>query len=1039
MVGLERPQGQPRIFTHPANTNPPSMFDPDITVESDDVEQEVQMEDGDRCCSDAKDKLCQWWAEKNNMSPSQHQRLRTNLDATPCDIFREMIETIPGTGPGTDMAEHQRTLDKYRQIADEWDACASESFGGMFTASADALEEGWDAIQKNKPINPLNAGAQRLVENYQPNEFLAQYTGEMPVEADMGGDACCIDAKNKWIEGLREIFGDDYSAPHHADEIFQEVAPFHQVKVVAASAHPLSSNDEIYRSYEEMSCEEFRDAIEQFAGGRPGPYYNANVGNRRNPTPEHHLAKRILEEWDMCEAKSTFGDNMDIYASADTPFLAVWDAIIKKAVRGSDEKPEGRFFIDDFPRQDPEAYPMNDLRIRRPTDDGSGDYLGYYTHGNKRAYTFLEPFAQGSGWRPLPTDVKFESAPFEEDAPDPWLRDERGNRVPALSPQRDRVLGMDILDTAMHEAGHQATFQEIEDAIDEAKLNTSRNTTWSQESSGRDGWTEDSLYPIRLRNQQVEDRKRQLEALGEVIGRNDLWAYDYESLAGLLLDNPEAMKEWLKGTEEMNALSQSAFNHPEMDLRSSGHEKAAYAVEYPNHPGYVAGKWLMHSDVPQAAKRKYLQAVERAQKKAGVQEPIEGKALASQISPNLGWGKRTRNLRQIMGNPPENRDAPESKRLLMPAKERIQQNMINAAIGQAYAILARAGDFRMDPVAGRVEQHAERVKQATNYAKPLINAIKRYFKTNDGQGQTLQDLPEDVRMELGRMELRQHLANMVAQQFELEPDRENNPTAVWDSDRLDNLVAERMGGEFPPRPGWDFEGTEEEKAQAEATYRDFWDRYKAEQVKMIGELMNSGPFEVWGEEQSPFPETRYDYSDYARDNAIEIPYGWQDAYQKWLVENDIPYHHWGGDTHVKLKGPVKRTTPMKRVPKPKYEYDPVTRAIADAFMMSEYDVIGDGQYRSSSKPHIKGRSLRPNFQGKKWGGELFSGEVGPMRGGLSQYGRLHMNDTTDSQISSLKEFMDNNKKRINLNQLLDYSVQRRLNEIASQKHERGEA
>lgn len=332
MVGLERPQGQPRIFTHPANTNPPSMFDPDITVESDDVEQEVQMEDGDRCCSDAKDKLCQWWAEKNNMSPSQHQRLRTNLDATPCDIFREMIETIPGTGPGTDMAEHQRTLDKYRQIADEWDACASESFGGMFTASADALEEGWGAIQKNKPINPLNAGGQRLVENYQPNEFLAQYAGEMPVEADMGGDACCIDAKNKWIEGLREIFGDDYSAPHHAEEIFQEVAPFHQVEVIAASAHPRSPNGEIYRSYEEMSCEEFRDAIEQFAGGRPGPFYNANVGNRRNPTSEHYLAKRILEEWDRCEAQSTFGDNLDIYASEDA-FDAGWNAIQKQIGR----------------------------------------------------------------------------------------------------------------------------------------------------------------------------------------------------------------------------------------------------------------------------------------------------------------------------------------------------------------------------------------------------------------------------------------------------------------------------------------------------------------------------------------------------------------------------------------------------------------------------------------------------------------------------------------------------------------------------------
>ena len=175
MVGLERPQGQPRIFTHPANTNEPSMYDPEITVE-----------------------------------------------------------------------------------------------------------------------------------------------GEDAVQADMGGDACCIDAKNKWIEGLREIFGDEN----------------HGGVVVAASAHPItgrftqSLNNEIYEQYEKMSCEEFRDALEQFAGGRPGPYYKANVGNRRNPTSEHYLAKRILEEWDRCEAQSTFGDNLDIYASSDA-FEAGWNAILK--------------------------------------------------------------------------------------------------------------------------------------------------------------------------------------------------------------------------------------------------------------------------------------------------------------------------------------------------------------------------------------------------------------------------------------------------------------------------------------------------------------------------------------------------------------------------------------------------------------------------------------------------------------------------------------------------------------------------------------
>ena len=123
---------------------------------------------------------------------------------------------------------------------------------------------------------------------------------EESLQADMGGDACCINAKNKWIEGLRDLFGE-----------------------------PSEGNNEIYQMYEEMSCEEFRDAIEQFAGGRPGVLYDRNVGmGRARPTSEHYLAKRILEEWDMCEAKSTFGDDMEFYASEDA-FEAAWDHLAK--------------------------------------------------------------------------------------------------------------------------------------------------------------------------------------------------------------------------------------------------------------------------------------------------------------------------------------------------------------------------------------------------------------------------------------------------------------------------------------------------------------------------------------------------------------------------------------------------------------------------------------------------------------------------------------------------------------------------------------
>lgn len=698
-------------------------------------------------------------------------------------------------------------------------------------------------------------------------------------------------------------------------------------------------------------------------------------------------------------------------------FIAVWDAIIK----------------DDITDR-----PMNDFEIRRPTEDGSGDFLGHYRPWDGKAVTFLEPFAQGSGWRKLPEreGSKFElNDPESHDAAGEGLlaRDAKGRHIHTNQPKRDRVLGMDILDTAMHEAGHQATYDEIHGAIAQAKDAQGSFDWW--EGAGDD--KTDPLHPKEL----IANQKKQAKD-GEWNG-----TYPYESIAGYFLDNPNALKEWLKGSHENLAIG--AGVHPDRDFSDSGDELGAYITEFPNHPGYARGKWLMHSHVPQALKRKYLQSVERAQENAGVQEPIMGKWLAGRISPNLGWGRRTKNLREIMGNPPESRDAPESKRLLMPAKERIQQNMINAAIGQAYSILTTAGDFNMDPVTGRMEQHATRVKQATKFAKPLIDAIKRHFKTNDGtlpedsqKGKRLMDLSEDIRMELGRMQLRQHLANMVAQQNDLVEDTSYvPPKRRFEDEHLDSLLEEKMKpfGERPDYVRGTFEWSnyvdEDEFNRDIAAWQVYADKQEEMRQEIINELMASGEYEAYTGRDSPFK--RRGYGDDTKESAVHIANDYRQAFERWATEQGIEFNPrvWGVEDYVKLKGPAQTGVKRKRVPKPKALYDPVTRAIADAFMGSEYNAVMRDQYATPLQMEQKD----PDYKGSKWGGELFSGEVGSEYGTQGYYNLgTDYADKTKRSLRGFRDYLNREQERVPLNWLLGKVAQQRLDEISDRKRKEDE-
>lgn len=343
----------------------------------------------------------------------------------------------------------------------------------------------------------------------------------------------------------------------------------------------------------------------------------------------------------------------------------------------------------------------------------------------------------------------------------------------------------------------------------------------------------------------------------------------------------------------------------------------------------------------------------------------------------------------------------------------------------------------MDPVAGRQEQHATRVKQATKFAKPLIDAIKRHFKTNDGQGQTIKDLPEDVRMELGRMQLRQHLANMVAQQNDLAIDESYvSPKKAFDYERLNSLLDEKMK-DFGERPHYvdsrfDYSGyvDEDEHARDSAAYEAYKDKQEEMRQEIINELMASGNYQAYTGRDSPFKQRGWGNDE--KEGAIEIPRDYRQAFERWANAQGIEFnpHIWGVENYVKLKGPVQTGVKRKRVPKPKALYDPVTRAIADAFMLSQYEAHLDDSYANPLQLEQKD----PEYKGSKWGGELFSGEVGSEYGIKGYYNLGHdYVDTTKRSPRDFRDYLNWEENRVPLNWLLGKVAQKRLDDIADRK------
>ena len=282
------------------------------------------MEDGDSCCDDAKDKLAQAWIQSNDMSPAQGQRLRTNLDEMSCDQFRQMLENIDGTGPGTDMAQHLQVVARDKKILDEWDECASGTSMGMKYASADPFEAGWNHVAKaNEGGRPMDNG---LAVRQRINDILLPDEDTIPdvanLQTDMGNDPCCGEARELWRDGLIEGWGD------------------------STFTNDPEGGQSILEMYDAMSCEEFRQSLENRfdAQGYAALYGRRSLTRgglnphspRSNHSWEDSLANRVMEAWDKCaEARipptpegDMGGEDMGFYASAD-PFEAGWNSIAK--------------------------------------------------------------------------------------------------------------------------------------------------------------------------------------------------------------------------------------------------------------------------------------------------------------------------------------------------------------------------------------------------------------------------------------------------------------------------------------------------------------------------------------------------------------------------------------------------------------------------------------------------------------------------------------------------------------------------------------
>ena len=110
-----------------------------------------------------------------------------------------------------------------------------------------------------------------------------------PMAEDKKND-CCEEARSQWIAEVRADIGQDEG---------YDIPPGGYL-----DGENLQNTSIIYR-YENMSCEELREVLEDISGRKPGRMYKYHYTERKghfgSPTILYYIGKDLLENWDRCE------------------------------------------------------------------------------------------------------------------------------------------------------------------------------------------------------------------------------------------------------------------------------------------------------------------------------------------------------------------------------------------------------------------------------------------------------------------------------------------------------------------------------------------------------------------------------------------------------------------------------------------------------------------------------------------------------------------------------------------------------------------
>jgi len=436
---------------------------------------------------------------------------------------------------------------------------------------------------------------------------------------------------------------------------------------------------------------------------------------------------------------------------------------------------------------------------------GDKEVTRYLTPREWQSLIYLSPFARGSSWRKAgraPEPPKYEDYSGSDGSWDDEVWPHGKKAMPGdiayreamesyneRYPEWESGIIPDVIDTIAHEMGHRATLSEI------SGIGRRSGAFGSQ---GRFD-TDEYRHYHNQQGKRIDEKSTEMAHL---------------------MDDPVALRRLLTSPSKS---SDAPRFMPMRTDRSAWDERAAYTAEYPHNPGYAMGRWLMHDNVEQQVRRKALQEVAAAQKKWGM-DSIDAKQMIRDLDPKNRWGN-TAETKRIMGLPPERRPPighdegwkptpePEAERLLLPPQERIYQNLRNAILGQSADTMAQSGMFLTDPEGymNRDSRYAERLKGAKSLGSEALTALDAHFKDIQGGKasvpKTVMDLPESLRGEIGRLELRRILANQVADQYHfMDEDAEwENPddamTRGWSPKMLFDIPANANLAEMRGRKG----------------------------------------------------------------------------------------------------------------------------------------------------------------------------------------------------------------------------------------------